>query len=315
MANKKGIDLFCGMGGMSLGMKMAGIQPVAAVDNWSDAIDVYKKNFPKVKTYVEDVSSKKFRDEFINEWKDKVYLVAGGPPCQSFSNARNKKYEVDEDDSSLDFVYIATKIGPEIIVMENVPRYRLSTTWKEVQKKFKRNGYKISSEVHNAVEFGVPQRRKRFIVIACKNTYYDFNDIPKVEKHISIKDVLPRKPSGTKLNEKTTKILKDRLELTTKERALGSIWYNSYYILDESSPAPTLHGVTNKSHSFGSREYKGEYYDLSPDEAKILQTFPKSYKLHENDAKSSKMIGNAIPPLLIKKLLKFLMRCETRDNA
>lgn len=305
--------MFCGMGGMSLGMKMAGIVPVAAVDIWSDAVDAYEKNFPKVKTYVDDLSSKQFRDAFVKEWKGRVYLVAGGPPCQTFSAARNQKYVPNEDEMSVHFASAATRIGPEIIIMENVPKYRRSNTWMQVQRVFQRNGYEVRSEVFDAVDFGIPQRRKRFIVVACKrgSKCKDLSMIPKVRVQKSIGEILGE-PTGKKVNDKEKNTIISRIGMDTKQREKHRKWRNSYYVLDETKPAPTIHGAANKSHSYGSREYKGDYFDISPDEAKVLQSFPKSFKLHPSEAKATKMIGNAIPPLLVKKIIGFY---GTRDNA
>lgn len=200
MQEYKYIDIFAGCGGLSLGLHNAGWQGVFAVEKNQDAFATLKFNLIDTKGHFSWADWLTMENHDINELIDnnsanlkslsgKIHLVAGGPPCQGFSMAgqrnkndmRNKLVE-----SYLDFVTI---VKPEIIFFENVlgitvgfhdeNENRTAPASEYILKKLKDIGYSIKSEIIDMYDYGVPQRRKRFILVGSlsKNPELFFNSL------------------------------------------------------------------------------------------------------------------------------------------
>ncbi|WP_218970433.1 DNA cytosine methyltransferase [Cytobacillus gottheilii] len=160
------VDLFCGAGGMSLGFKQAGYKIAFANDIEPSCIETYSFNHPELpKEYIyhEDINNIIDEIEERIRYKD-VDVVIGGPPCQGFSNA-NRQRIIDDPRNKLykSFVKIVENIQPKFFVMENVQG--MLSVASQVQEDFEAIGYKLHCEVLNAIDFGVPQNRKRVIFI------------------------------------------------------------------------------------------------------------------------------------------------------
>ena len=193
----KFIDLFGVPGGMSLGMKMAGLQPIAVLDNFEEGLETYGKNFPEVpkRNIVNaDASEKNIVEIFQSRTGLRpadVDVIVGGPPCQGFSNVgrvlisklikngkrRGKKAEprfIQDERNNLykTFVKFVTHYKPRSIVMENVPgmlSYRDGWAVKQIMQDFGKAGYpNISYRILNAADYGVPQIRKRIFFVATR---------------------------------------------------------------------------------------------------------------------------------------------------
>lgn len=163
------IDLFCGAGGMSIGFLMAGGQPVGAVDIDKDSISTYRNIFPNAK----DI----FQGD-IEEWQpssalDNVDVIIGGPPCQGFSLARGLRF-VDDPRNHLykDFVRAVRHYQPSWFVMENVQgitNIGKGQVLDQILEDFENIGYRIDYKIVNMAEYGVPQLRKRAILVGNKH--------------------------------------------------------------------------------------------------------------------------------------------------
>lgn len=187
------IDLFAGCGGLSLGLHKAGLEGLFAVEKNIDAFTTLKYNLIETREHFRwpqwlpqtnlDINEllKEYENE-LRELRGQVDLIVGGPPCQGFSmagkrtgtDARNRLYS-----AYIKFVEI---IEPEMLFFENVhgftvgfnKKYRGKPTKGEpysqkLVKQLKHLGYSVSFEVINMCEYGVPQKRKRFILFATKN--------------------------------------------------------------------------------------------------------------------------------------------------
>ena len=153
------VDLFCGVGGMSLGFANAGFNVISAYDNWDKAVKVYKKNFSHP-VYLEDLSQ--FNDYYKLEDAD---IIIGGPPCQDFSSAgKRNEYGVNAN-LTIKYADIITKISPHFFVMENVDRVEKSQAFFQAEHMLKKAGYGITKIVLDASKTNVPQKRKRFFMI------------------------------------------------------------------------------------------------------------------------------------------------------
>lgn len=161
----KGIDLFSGAGGLSVGFLNAGGNPVGGIDFDSDSIETYRRNFPEAKyTLTAD----------LRDWQPPndlrgVPVVMGGPPCQGFSLARGTRF-VDDPRNSLyrEFVRTVAVLEPSAFVMENVEgilNIGGGVIRDQILEDFERLGYSVSVRVINMAVHGVPQTRRRAIFV------------------------------------------------------------------------------------------------------------------------------------------------------
>lgn len=155
------VELFCGAGGLSLGMKQAGMSVVGACDIVPEAVAVYNRN---VGDHARVMDLSVVHDAVSWIMPLRPHLIAGGPPCQDFSSS-GKREEGERASMTVAMAVICAAARPEWILMENVPRAAKSRNWLEAREILKRAGYGLSELVVNAALYGVPQRRKLLILI------------------------------------------------------------------------------------------------------------------------------------------------------
>lgn len=171
------IDIFSGCGGVSCGLTLAGFKVKAAVEIEQTAIDTYKnyeplKNVNVMHDDICNLSGKKIL-KAAKIKKDDIYLLAGCPPCQSFSRQNpENKYKTEEERKKLlfEFLRIIEEITPPFLLMENVPGIE-SDYNKEILDEFLsrlNKQYKVIHNILNAANYGVPQIRKRFVLHAVR---------------------------------------------------------------------------------------------------------------------------------------------------
>lgn len=165
------IDLFCGAGGLTKGLKMAGMIPVLGVDRDQHAINTYKSNHPEAKTYlgsVTDLDEEKLK-ELIQD--KKIHLLVAGPPCHGFSTIRDDKNRHEISFFS-EFCRLVKMIKPQYIIFENVTGLlskRNEYTLITVLERFFQMGYEAQVQILEAQKYGVPQVRKRAFFLASNN--------------------------------------------------------------------------------------------------------------------------------------------------
>jgi DNA (cytosine-5)-methyltransferase 1 len=194
-------DLFSGCGGMSLGFEQAGFECVGAVDRNEDAAETYQSNIG-TKPIVDDITrytAGDLLDQFGIDRGDLDVLISCAP-CQGFSQHRNKHdAEHDERNTLVSFsAELAVEMEPEFFVMENVPELIQGSKekyWNRTYEVLKSNNYLISSDVLNAADYGVPQRRRRAIVIARKEGRKVELPPPVVDEHRTVADAIGDLPS------------------------------------------------------------------------------------------------------------------------
>lgn len=169
----KVVDLFAGVGGLSLGFEMLGAKTVLANEYDADIAKSYQKNRPNVKMLVKDITKLDLKETF-EPYKSKVDVVVGGPPCQGFSQKGQRKSINDERNFLFRYyVDVVKLLQPKYFVMENVPN--LLTTENgffkdEITSLFNQLGYTINPMVLNAADYGVPQNRHRAVIIGKKGS-------------------------------------------------------------------------------------------------------------------------------------------------
>lgn len=169
-------DLFCGAGGLSSGFVDAGLRPVCAMDNDPAAILTYSFNhgaFPDICVEANDISDIANANSSIISQK-RPDIIAGGPPCQGFSNANRQRLSDDPRNYLYkSFLLVLKNSGADYAVMENVPG--MAKAAPSIAREFEELGFTAEFFLLDALEFGIPQNRKRLFVIA-KRTSDLFED-------------------------------------------------------------------------------------------------------------------------------------------
>ena len=183
------VDLFSGCGGMSLGFQNAGFNIKAAFDNWQTAVDIYSANFdhPAFKYDLYDAGAVPKIEEYLPS------MIIGGPPCQDFSIAgarqRGKRANL-----TIRYAEIVRDVRPEWFVMENVYNIERMDVLPEALEIFRNAGYGLTRRVLNASLCGVPQIRRRFILVGHLGDKDDFLgellDSRLSDKQMTVRDYL-----------------------------------------------------------------------------------------------------------------------------
>ena len=171
------IDLFSGAGGLGIGLKKAGFEPLLSVDHDKDSVET-------LRCHSEHRILHAGISEFIDEIEtgdhkyNGVELLAGGPPCQGFCSINPQRRENDPRNSLIDsFLHVASIINPKIVLIENVTGLLSLANGFAIEKIVRRLnelGYKVNYHVLQAAHYGVPQSRWRLFVVGCKSEKFVF---------------------------------------------------------------------------------------------------------------------------------------------
>lgn len=189
----KMIDLFAGVGGLSLGFESKGFEVVLANEYDPSIAEAYIKNRKNPNMIVEDITKLPIEKTFA-PYRGVTDLVVGGPPCQGFSQKGQRKTINDPRNFLFKyFVNVVANVQPRYFVMENVPNLLTTENGyfkKEIESMFAALGYKTNAAVLCAADFGVPQNRNRAFIIG-KHTEGDPVELPKViERRTTIWDAI-----------------------------------------------------------------------------------------------------------------------------
>ena len=303
------IDLFSGCGGLTLGLKQAGFEVVGAIDVDPLAVETYESNHQEV-----------------NIRKGELDLLAGCPPCQGFSSIRTlnggKSIEDPRNDLIWEFLRFVRGLKPKAIMLENVPGLaddeRLSSFRDEIAKL----GYVPRHTVLDAARFGVPQRRRRLILLAGLGGTIEFASPSPGRRTVreTITNLPPAGKSGDPLhdlsesrgkrvkelikkipkNGGSRKALGEREQLDCHKRSGG--FKDVYGRMKWSDVSPTITGGC-VSPSKGRFLHPTANRAITLREAALLQTFPPDYRfsLRRGKSHAACLIGNALPPEFVKR--------------
>jgi len=169
-----GIELFAGCGGLSTGFLDAGLNVVAGFELDRRAVDAYDYNhsYRGSRAFVQDIAAASGEDLLAKAGVAKIDFLLGGPPCQPFSIAGKRLGEADErSDLMLEYARLVEELQPKVFMLENVPNLMSVGGGKilgEVVERMEAAGYAVSYEVVSAADFGVPQMRRRLIVLGVR---------------------------------------------------------------------------------------------------------------------------------------------------
>lgn len=166
------VDLFSGAGGMTYGFKLAGISAVIATDFFENACVTLKTNSPEIPVFCGDITDAATKEKIIEAGKNgDADIICGGPPCQGFSLAGWRMDDDPRNELFRHFVDIVSGVNPKVIVFENVEgilSYQGGKTYREILTLFSELGYHAEGRKLSANEYGVPQRRKRVIILCTR---------------------------------------------------------------------------------------------------------------------------------------------------
>jgi DNA (cytosine-5)-methyltransferase 1 len=161
------VDLFSGAGGLAEGFRQAGYKVLAGADYDPDACATFAANFPEAATIPGDLRDAETHERVVAA-ASSATVVVGGPPCQAFSQVRNFSRIIDDPRNSLyrEFVSIVDAVRPRALVMENVPGMEQMGVKEQVVEDLSLGGeYRVVPQLLNAVDFGVPQTRRRLVFV------------------------------------------------------------------------------------------------------------------------------------------------------
>ena len=301
---------------------------VAAVELNQLASETYEKNHPEVKLLNQDIRKVNLKDlrKQLGLKKGELDLLAGCPPCQGFSTLRTNRKTVAVDDNRnnlmFELIKFVDEFAPKTIMMENVPGLVKGLRIKKFIEQLKSAGYIVNFDVLNVANYGVPQRRNRFILLASKKCKIEF--AKESNKKVFVRDVLEKieKPSqsldpahnhGEIRSPKVKKIISMIPKDGGSRFALPKhLWFDChlriasgfndvYGRMKWDDYAPTITGGC-VSPSKGRFLHPSQNRTITLREAALLQTFPKKYfiSMAGGKQKAALMIGNALPPQFIK---------------
>ncbi len=330
----KGIDFFCGAGGLTHGLKMAGIDIFAGIDIEKSCKNTYEfnNNATFINKSIIETTAQEIKNIFkANTNKGDYTLIAGCAPCQPYSSINTRKKQSDERKTLLDeFGRIIRGVKPHFVIMENVSRLNKENPYfSKFIEMLENCGYIFEYKVLNAKNFGVAQNRKRLFLIASRVKKVNITfEVIETSKIVSLKDIiynlepiLHNKPSDTDPLHKSKKLndlnLK-RIRATSKNGGLRDTWsddlklnchkgknvfLDNYGRLSWDKLSST---ITTKFNEYYSGRFGHPEQDraLSLREGALIQSFPKRYKFFGSDSQIAKQIGNAVPVNLSKAVGK-----------
>ena len=163
----KAIDVYAGGGGLTVGLKRAGFEVVAAIEIEEHAYTTYRANHPEVHILKQDVTTVSGKDllELIGE--KRIDLLAGCPPCQGFTSL-TAKYRRDDPRNMLIFemARLAREIRPRAIMMENVAGLakKGDSLYRKLKRQLRNLGYRLTEDILEVADYGVPQFRRRLVL-------------------------------------------------------------------------------------------------------------------------------------------------------
>lgn len=332
------IDLFCGAGGLTLGLKKAGFEIVAAVELNPEIAKTYKANHRETKLLIKDVREVTGKEILDLTGEREIDLVAGCPPCQGFSQLTEKyKRQDSRNDLVLEMARLIEEIKPQMVMMENVSG--ITTKGKpildEFLKRLKKLGYLVNMGVLQMADYGVPQSRRRFVLLAGKRfkvslpqpTHSFRGDVKKgLKPWVPLSEVIRNMPKPVKLSfaiqnggpEKFNwHVIRDlkkisiqrlkairegdnRLALPKRlrpkcHRSKKAGFRNVYGRLSWDKVSPTITSGCTTP-CMGRFGHPDEDRTISIREAALIQTFPMSYKFRTKFMNTTcDLVGNGLP--------------------
>lgn len=337
MSDVAAIDLFAGAGGATQGLRDAGYTVVAAIESDHDAAATYRANHPDV--HLEDIDIRDVDPEDLRRTlklrRGSLALLKACPPCQGFSSLARGEPDQDRNDLVLTLEAWVRAFRPRGVLLENVPGLARDYRLAQLLKTLEGEGYSFRQYTVNATQFGVPQSRKRLIVVGLSKS---------VRRSLPL-DILASLPARFDRNPQTVREAFQPLRFAPKDDALNKHRRSSQRVLTRIKAIPvngnrfdlppeleldcharlalTPGGSRNASASYGRLRWSepsatmttrcatpacgkfihpSEHRGITLREAALLQTFPVTYDFVGNFGSVERQIGNAVPVRMAEAL-------------
>ena len=334
------IDIFCGAGGLTRGFEEQGFHVVAGVDIDESCRYPYETNNDArfIHKSIGALTADEVAALFV---PDQPRILVGCAPCQPFSSyTYNRQYD-DKWQLIDDFAELIYEVNPEVFSMENVPalvRYKGGDVFNGFIDRLEPH-YNIWSDIVHAADYGVPQMRKRLVVLGSRYGEIELEKPPATYKQVTVDDMIGHLPAveagevserdplhraqGLKpINLKRIQHSKpggswrdwpEDLRTPCHRKATGSTYSAVYGRMRGDKPAPT---ITTQAFSYGTGRFGHPEQDraLTLREMALLQTFPEDYEFQRPDSadfsfvRIGKLIGNAVPVLLAERIAESIER-------
>ncbi len=346
------IDLFCGAGGLSYGFEQAGYEILLGIDNDELALKTFTQNHKNAKSLCRDITKIDGVSAIKDIIGDKkVDLIIGGPPCQGFSIAGSRNFDDPRNKLYLSYIKLVEEIMPTAFIIENVPGI-ISLFNGEVKdniiKRFSKIGYNVTYKVLCASDYGVPQSRRRVLFVGILNSKKPFvfpqegdeittckmalSDLPELVETLGEEHQKYRtSPQNNyqRLMRKNSKDVQNHIAASHSDKIKHIIslvpdggnykdlpaeyrhsrnFHVAWTRFCSNKPAPTID--TGHRHHF---HYK---YNRVPTvrECARLQSFPDDFIFYGNKTQQFRQVGNAVPPLMAKKVAEKLLEFLGEEN-
>jgi DNA (cytosine-5)-methyltransferase 1 len=327
------IDLFCGCGGVTQGLKDAGFNVLVGVEKSSAPAFVYRANHPEVRLFESDITELSLDEVAAACDGQVIHLIAGCPPCQGFSSIRchNRRQPIDDPRNMLvsEYFKYIEKFKPYVFIFENVPAIESYPLFIEILDRLVALGYELDYRVVNVANYGVPQRRKRFVMIGSKIGRIR---IPAGDDHIiTVRDVIGNLETPEKSDDYAHTIVAhhisrilDMIRLVPHDGGSRTDLPSEYVLECHKKDGIGFRDVYGRlswddvsSTITGGclNPSKGRFLHPEQDraitarEAAMLQTFPRDYIFPPGVSKTdiALMIGNALPPQFAYRQAKHIL--------
>jgi len=330
------VDVFCGAAGLSFGLRAAGIHIAAGIDIDPDCRYPFERNIGSY-FMLRDVSSLEIDEVSEIFHPDSIRVLAGCAPCQPFSSYTTKRRSIDDRwRLILEFMRLIEGVRPEIVTFENVPRLIHLSLWSRFVDDLAAAGYHVNWSVVDAARYGVPQSRRRVVLLASRFGQIDLPSSlpgpgPTVRSAIAF---LPPLRAGDQSNGDAMHCARALTDLNLcriqASRPAGTWreWPQDMKVachINGESRYPSVYGrmswdkasptITTQFYGFGNGRFGHPEQDraLSLREGASLQSFPIDFDFIEKGRRISfnrlgKLIGNAVPPILAREIGNAIVR-------
>lgn len=342
-----GVDLFAGAGGLSLGAEMARVDVALSIEKDKNAAETYSYNHPSTKVINDDIANITKIDVSVGSSK----ILFGGPPCQGFSYSNQRTRSKDNPSNWLlrEFLRIVDIWRPDWVIFENVRGFvnteaRLFLNSLIID--FEEKNYTCTWAILNALDFGVPQNRSRFFLVASRHGYKINFPVKASQKYVTVSQAISDLPSLE--NGASEDYLEYQFEATNSyaKRLRGKLSECSGHLVSRNaphiieryryiSPGGNWKDIPEhlmKNYTDRTRCHTGIYHRLRPDEPALtignyrkamlihpwenrglsvreaarIQSFPDWYEFKGSIGFQQQQVGNAVPPLLAQAVFSII---------
>ncbi len=327
------IDLFCGVGGLSMGFKWAGYETLLAIDMWDDAVATFNRNHGD-RAVQADMST--YGPDRLRELcrRNDVDGIIGGPPCQGFSTVGTRDIRDPRNSLYLELFRVVDAVRPRFFVIENVRgllTFNEGAVTKDIVARFGKIGYNVTPSLVNAADYGVPQNRHRVFFVGVKEGWFvpperlsrkvtvseALSDLPSLENSDQADGVFEypcapqndyqafmRKRSKKIFNHHPTLHSKQTISIIARIPDGGKIsdlperyWHIRKY--NKAFQRMNSRDVSNTIDT-GHRNYFHYRENRVPSvrECARIQSFPDDFVFYGSKTSQCVQVGNAVPPLL-----------------